>query len=232
MSGDCSKIMNCNLQRYINDNIWTKHVMIFLSIYIFTFILNWYTFDSLVVENFDNIYSDMNMNADANTNVNANVNANEKEEENINVNKSGKNRWEKLSYLTKSFYYSVIIYFVFILSTKNEGKYLFTFIILSILVVLGTIYTKSINSDIYGEFKNNFIIPMKQKNIVLNKYKNDKEDVEEIVRNQNIMSATFIIIMGVLLLGSYKYYLRQYKDHAENWSWLIFWFGYNKQCSN
>ena len=48
-----------------------------------------------------------------------------------------------------------------------------------------------------------------------------KKDVEEIVRNQNIMSATFIIIMGVLLLGSYKYYLRQYKDHAENWSWLI-----------
>ena len=28
--------------------------MIFLSIYIFTFILNWYTFDSLVVENFVN----------------------------------------------------------------------------------------------------------------------------------------------------------------------------------
>ena len=54
MSGECSEIMNCNLQRYINDNNWTKHVMIFLSIYIFTFILNWYTFDSLVVENFDN----------------------------------------------------------------------------------------------------------------------------------------------------------------------------------
>ena len=134
--------MNCDLQRYINDNIWTKHVMIFLSIYIFTFILNWYTFDSLVVENFDNIYSDINMNADANNNANANSNDNEKENENINVNKSGKTRWEKLSYLTKSFYYSVIIYFVFILSTKNEGKYLFTFIILSILVVLVKLYKK------------------------------------------------------------------------------------------
>ena len=32
MNGECSEITNCNLQRYIN----------------------WYTFDSLVVENFDN----------------------------------------------------------------------------------------------------------------------------------------------------------------------------------
>jgi hypothetical protein len=204
MSGECSEIMNCNLQRYINDNNWTKHVMIFLSIYIFTFILNWYTFDSLVVENFDN---------------------------DGKKNKNNKIDPPTTSYLKKSFYYSIIIYLVFILSTKNEGKYLFTFLLLSIGIVIGTIYTKSINSKIYSEFKNYFIISDNEKNNILNKYKKNKQDVEVIVMNQNIMSVLFIAISLILLIGSYKYYLRQSVDHSKNWSWLIFWFGYNKQCN-
>ena len=53
MSGQCSELMNCGLQRYIDSHNWIKHTMVFLSIYIFTFILNWYTFDSLIVENFN-----------------------------------------------------------------------------------------------------------------------------------------------------------------------------------
>ena len=52
MSGECSEIMNCNLQRYINHHNWTKHLMIFMSIYMFTFILDWYSYDSLIVEKF------------------------------------------------------------------------------------------------------------------------------------------------------------------------------------
>lgn len=201
MSGECSEIMNCNLQRYINKNNWTKHLMIFLSIYIFTFILNWYTIESLVVEKFEN-----------------------KNDKNIKRNKN--------SYLLQSFYYSIIIYLVFIFSTKNEGKYLFAFLLLSIFIVIGTIYTKSINSNIYSEFKNHFIITNNEKNKIIKKYTKNKNDVHEIVRNQNFMSALFIGISFILLMGSYKYYLRQSKDHSKNWSWLIFWFGYNKQCSN
>jgi len=199
MSGECSEIMNCNLQRYINNNNWTKHVMIFLSIYIFTFILNWYTFDSLIFENFKNQKS--------------------KEE-------------EKMDYLTKSLYYSVVIYLVFILSTKNEGLYLFSFLMISILIVLGTIYTKSINSSIYGEFRNNFMISESDRKKTLKKYKNNKSDVNKIVLYQNIMSSGFVAIMSILCLGSYQYYLKQSKDHSKKWSWLIFWFGYNKQCGN
>ena len=197
MSGECSEIMNCGLQRYINENNWTKHIMIFISIYIFTFILNWYTLDSLVVENFNN-----------------------------EIMKS----LEHIPYLRKSFYYSIIIYLVFILSTKNEGKYLFIFIISSILIVIGTIYTKSINSEIYSTLKNKFIILNDDKEKLFKKYEDNKKDVEHIVLLQNIMSVCFIVIFLLLLVGSYKYYLRQYKDHSKNWSWLIFWFGYNKQC--
>ena len=49
MSGSCSEVMNCGLQRYIQNNNWIKHFMIFFSIYVFTFILNWYTYDALFV---------------------------------------------------------------------------------------------------------------------------------------------------------------------------------------
>ena len=40
MSGECSELMNCSLQRYISKNLRLKHIMVFLSIYIFTFVLN------------------------------------------------------------------------------------------------------------------------------------------------------------------------------------------------
>ena len=195
MSGECSEIMNCGLQRYINQNNWIKHFMIFISIYIFTFILNWYTLDSLVVENFNN-----------------------------EIIKS----LEHLPYLKKSFYYSIIIYLV--LSTKNEGAYLFTFLISSILIVIGTIYTKSINSDIYSRLKNKFIINNKDKEALLKEYEDNEKEVEKIVLLQNIMSVAFIAIFLLLLVGTYKYYLRQSEDHHKNWSWVVFWFGYNKQC--
>ena len=197
MSGECSELLNCGLRRYINDNNWIKHFMIFTSIYIFTFILNWYTLDSLVVEEFNNKII---------------------------------NYLDNITYLKKSFYYSIIIYLIFILSTKNEGPYLFTFLILSILIVIGTIYTKSINSDIYSELKNEFLILNNNKKLLLEKYKDSKKEVERIVLLQNIMSLAFIAIFFLLIIGCYKYYLRQIKDHSKKWSWFVFWFGYNKQC--
>ena len=49
LSGYCSEVLNCGLQRYMHNSVFFKHLMVFLSIYIFTFILNWYTFDSLQI---------------------------------------------------------------------------------------------------------------------------------------------------------------------------------------
>ena len=49
VSGYCSSLLNCGLQRFMRDSVYFKHFLIILSIYIFTFILNWYTFDSLAI---------------------------------------------------------------------------------------------------------------------------------------------------------------------------------------
>ncbi|MAR51097.1 MAG: hypothetical protein CML42_08225 [Rhodobacteraceae bacterium] len=194
MSGQCSEIMNCGLQRYINENNWIKHVMIFLSIYIFTFILNWYTFDSLVVENFTS-FTDV---------------------------------IDKRPYLEKSFYYTIIIYFIFILSTKNEGLFLAIFLFGSIALVFGTIFTKAINSNIYKDIQSKYFISNNDIKKIKEKYESKEKEVEQISLYQNIMSGSFPVLFCLLLVGSYRYYLRQYKDHKHHWSWYVFWMGSNK----
>ena len=197
MSGECSELMNCGLQRYINDHNWIKHVMIFLSIYIFTFILNWYTLDSLVVEDFSSLTEKIN----------------------------------KKPYLEKTFYFSILIYLTFILSTKNEGKFLAIFLFGSISLVFGTLFTKAINPEIYKYFKSQYFISRNEINKLKKKHDDKKDEVELIALRQNIMSICFGILFILLIVGAVRYYLRQAKDHKKNWSWYIFWMGVNK-CRN
>lgn len=53
ISADISSLLNCDTQRFIKNNSWMKHAIIFVTIYILTFILNWYTPDKIVVEKED-----------------------------------------------------------------------------------------------------------------------------------------------------------------------------------
>ena len=197
MSGQCSQVMNCSLQRYINSNNWVKHAMIFLSIYIFTFILNWYTIDSLIVEKFEN------------------------------SNKiNGENKYGKMKYLTKSFLYSIVIYLVFILSTKNEGGYLIAFLFGSIILVFTTVINKLYNPDIYKTLNNKIFINKNDLKLNLSDEQKNKS-----VLIHNSMSIFGVLLFLLLFFGSYKYYLRQSLKHRENWSWFTFWLGSN-QCRN
>jgi len=197
MSGECSEVMNCGLQRYIHDNTWVKHVMIFLSIYIFTFILNWYTIESLVVEKFTN----------------------------------KKKKINPYSYLIKSFYYTVIVYMIFILSAKNEGLFLLIFLLGAVGLVFGTIFTKAINSELYNIVgKNIYLSKSKIKELeeLYAKDEDDKQDIRKMARNQNIMFIIPMILVVLLIFGCYRYYLRQWEDHKHHWSWYIFWLGTSK----
>ena len=40
-------IISCKLQKLIIDNIYFKHLFIFLNIFLFTFVLGWYTENSI-----------------------------------------------------------------------------------------------------------------------------------------------------------------------------------------
>jgi len=204
MSDQLSGVINCSLQRFMNGNVLIRHIMIFLSIYLFTFIMNWYRIDNIkVIESFEE-KNDFNL------------------DQNIENNKK---------YLLNSFFYTLLIYVIFIISTKNEGLYLVMFLLGAILLVFGTILTKSINSKIYDSINNKYFITKKDKELYKNKFKNNEKTVEVLSKYHNIMSIMGLVLLSVLLIGSYNYYLKQFSEYKKKWSWIKFWFGNNK-CSS
>ena len=52
MMNDLNLLLNCSLQKFLKENILVKHFIIFFSIFVFTFVLGWYKFDSLQIDNF------------------------------------------------------------------------------------------------------------------------------------------------------------------------------------
>lgn len=216
MSSECSQLMNCGLQRYIKNSNVIKHVMVFFSIYIFTFILNWYTLESLVVEKF--------------------VNASEETDNKVDILLKKevlviKPKKDNNKYLKKSFLYSLIIYLVFVLSTKNEGKFLFAFLIGCLILVFFTIFTKTINSEIFDKMSENYIINNEKLISIIQEHPNNINDIKKIANRINLMSVSPIILGSILLYGTFQYYQRQYKEHNDNWNWLVFWLGKPK-CDN
>jgi hypothetical protein len=196
MSSYCSELMSCNLQKYIRKNNWVKHIMIFLSIYIFTFVLDWYSLEQLVVEKYKDIKQKF------------------------------KNKTITDNYLFQSLIYTLIIYVIFLLSTKNEGIYLFTFIIGVLFLTFAIIITKSLNAKIFTLMINKgYFITAETKANLISKYPDDAEDINKIAKITNIILGLFLILLIILIIGTYKYYLRQYSDHHKNWSWFTFWIG-------
>jgi hypothetical protein len=188
--------MSCDLQKYIRQNNWVKHVMIFLSIYIFTFILDWYSLEQLVVEKYNDIKQKF------------------------------KNKTINDNYLFQSLIYTLIIYVIFLLSTKNEGVYLFTFIIGILFLTFAIIITKSLNAKIFTVMINKgFFITAETKANLISKYPDDIEDINKIANITNLILGLFVILLIILIIGTYKYYLRQYSEHRKKWSWFTFWIG-------
>ena len=202
ITDSCSTILNCGLQRYISKSVLLKHVIIFLSIYIFTFILNWYTIDSIVVEKFENSEDDNDVKI-------------------VNFN-------ESQQYLIKSFIYSVFIYVIFILSTKSEGKYLVFFLLGIVFMVFLQIILKSMYGPL-SEFKmaNIFKSNAELKQMAKESELPYDQNLTNVLR---IIPGLYAIIGGVLLTGVGKYYMRQRKDHSKKWDTMTFIFGNNK-CS-
>lgn len=202
VSGACSSILNCGLQRYINKSVLFKHVLLFLSIYIFTFILNWYTIDSIVVEKFEN------------TEDNNDVQI-------VNFNESHQ-------YLIKSFIYSILIYIIFILSTKSEGKYLVFFLLATVVLVFIQIVLKAM----YGPLSEFTMSNLFKSNAELKKMakESDLPYDQNLTNVLRVIPGLYAIVAGVLLTGVGKYYMRQRKDHSKKWDTLTFIFGNNK-CS-
>tara|TARA_B100000035_G_C21001642_1_gene555205 strand:+ start:540 stop:1274 length:735 start_codon:yes stop_codon:yes gene_type:complete len=223
MSGQTYELMNCGLQRAIDTNVPLKQFMMFASIFLFTYILNWYS-----LEHIDEVKLPTRLFATANI---ENFEGNNTENNDDTNRPKNVVKLKRLKYIVRSFFFSILIYVIFVLSSKNEGIYSVIFFIGISLIVVGTIFKTTINYDIVKNIGNEgiltFITPS-QMNQLKKKYENLKDDVIQLTILQNTMSVISILIVIFLLIGSYKYYLKQSVDYSENWSWLKFIFGTSK----
>ena len=97
ISSDISTLLNCTTQRFLKDNHYMKHVILFASIFILTFILNWYSPDSIVVEK----------------------KSKEEDEKEGFITLEG----FKYGYLISSVLNSIFIYLIFLITTKIDKTF-------------------------------------------------------------------------------------------------------------
>ncbi len=133
ISGYCSSLLNCGLQRFMKNSVYFKHILIILSIYIFTFILNWYTFDSLAIGQQEGY-------------------------ENLNKNEHKIFNMSSLKQLVQWFLYTLAIYVIFLISTKSEVTYIIIFFGYTIISILLQILLKSVSSSSYNVLTNKLFI--------------------------------------------------------------------------
>ena len=210
-SGDIQLILNCGVQKMMKENIFVRHILIFLSIYLFVFILKWYNLDVInVKDNFSN-------------------NLIEEEADEVNNNKFIKNIKNKTKYLIDSVITTVIAYIIFIISTKIEIN---VFII--ILIILLVVITIQIISKAYDEklhmyiMKYNFIDSNTIKEIKkISKEKNIKYE-NNIILIHNIAYILYLLILILMVYGFYKYYKIQKNTYGKKWNWTKFIFGIQK----
>jgi len=176
---------------------------VFFSIFIFTFVLNWYTPKSIVVtENFANLTDFFN----------------------------------KYSYIISSVGYTGLIYIFFILSTKQEMFFMFSFLIILMSVIgvyiIYRIELSGIGVD-YMDIKDNITMNKTLLGRKLNKNKKTDNSVSEqslklTASLHNAVSFGYILLILNVAAGFVLYFRRQYKDHAHHWNWLIFFLGSSK----
>lgn len=208
LSGDCYTLLNCDLQRYFKNSVWIKHVIVFFTIFLFTFILDWYSYDSLVVgkESYAN-----NDNVDAgNTPIRPPPDS---------------------SYVMKSIMQSIGIYILFLITCKSEGPAVGLFIIAMLVSINIIIYVKAVYPDLIHHLNEK---PMT--NMFTQKFANDVIELENIESHQHGRFRELCLVMntykgvllggiGIVCAGTVMYTSRQYRDHAKNWSTLKFVFG-------
>ena len=194
-------LLNCNLQRFLQRHIFMQHFIVFFSIFIFTFVLNWYTPKSMVLEEFSNM----------------------------------DNILKKYNYLFSSLGYSLLIYIIFILSTKQEVFFMFTFLVLLIAIIgiyiIYRVELSNLNIE-YTEIKKNLFTNTDKMTRLLNNNKKNLNSLQLTSNLHNAVSVGYIVLIINILLGVSFYFKRQRKEHFKTWNWLTFFFGNNKCREN
>ena len=111
-------------------------------------------------------------------------------------------------------FYTLLIWFLFLLFSKTGLYFSLTIIILLFIILFLKQYVEYYNQIIVNN-KNN----SNENNTEIKKY---ESKIELLHKSINIL---LIIILIVLLTGFILYFIKQHKDHSKNFSYLIFFFG-------
>ncbi len=193
MSGSMNLLLNCSLQRFINNNFYIQHIFLFISIFLFTYILKW--FSPPIFTKIDDSIHHLDSNND------------------------------KYDYIKSSLKKSLIIYIIFLLSTKQVDSTLFIFFALMIVsFILYILYLVEINSFQLGfdGIQNLFVSKERLNQLTVN------GKIDMLYYLHNSLSISYISLFVNLAVGTFYYYKKQRIDHASNWSILQFMFGTNK----
>ena len=228
-------IISCRLQKLIIGNTYFKHLFIFLNIFLFTFILGWYTENSIKAVK-DN---ELNLSNDKETFKNIN-------EQDIDSKYNFFYLYKREFFIIlKDLYYTAIIYIIFLLTTKCKLSYFGIFI--SFIIILFLLYIIRIYSDdkTYkdtGKFKIVDFINDKEKEQKIRRYenslkaKNISEDEKYYrlkkfkinIKLQNIEFFLFIISLIILIYGVFVYGKEKRIEYKKTWDTKKFIFGTSK----
>lgn len=226
-------IISCKLQKLIIDNIYFKHLFIFLNIFLFTFVLGWYTENS--------IYAVKNNNQENKNETFKNIN--DKNDINGNSTNNFFTLYRKEIFIVlKDLYYTSIIYIIFLLTTKCKLSYFGIFI--SLIIILFLLYIIRIYSTDRTYKENNTFkivdyINEKEKENKIKKYKNEVELINitnrekeyklikfrNNIKLQNIEFFLFIVSLIVLIIGVIVYAKEKRIEYRRNWDTKKFIFG-------
>ena len=193
MSGSMNLLLNCSLQRFINNNFYIQHIFLFISIFLFTYILKWFT--PPIFTNTDDTIHPLDSTND------------------------------KYDYIKSSLKNTLLVYIIFLLSTKQVDSTLFIFFALMIVsFILYISYLVEIETFQLGfDGIQQLFVSKEQLNQLTN---NGKIDMLYYLHNS--LSISYISLFVNLAVGTFCYYKKQRIDHASNWSILKFTFGTNK----
>ena len=198
LSGSSGKLLNCKVQKIVN-NIYIQHVLLVVSIFLFTFILNWYTPSSLLLTNSgERTTTPMDLKS------------------------------EKYDYLHSSFKNSLVIYFIFLLSTKlTPITQCIFFVLLLTLFITFLFYKIELEDKSINETSVNMFF-------ISNEYLNQitmNGNNTQLYFLHNGMSLGYITMIINGVYGVSEYYKKQRKEHSKDWSIFKFIFGVDK-CDN
>jgi hypothetical protein len=205
LSGDCHTLLNCDLQKYFKNSAWLKHIIVFFTIFLFTFILDWYSYDSLVVG--------------------------KESYENQAIKETHTKQPADSSYVVASILQSIGIYGLFLLTCKSEGPAVGFFIAAMLVSINIIIYVKAMYPDLKHHLNNTPMSTLFSKTYVNslieleNIPKQQQERYRSLCMTMNVYKCIFMTGVGVVCVGAVMYTRRQYKSHSGNWSTLKFVFG-------